>query len=431
MEKLQPVNSPGKYAFLSYAHKNRSQVEALIKAFQQEGYRVWFDINLELGELYNNTIAEKIIGCEVFVCFISKEFGESYYCQKELRLAVEKCHKPIVPVFLGNQQKIEESLPPEVLLLTAGTHSFSINGLNNRERFIEIVNQASALDACKGDAIPIGHEPKKQPIISTLLWIGIGIIVLVVGVIVFVKLKDIMVHYHPQSSSTSPSETATPLPTATPFATTDPLIEILERLRMAKENDIVEFGTYEQDCNDNNGKELINWIVLEKRGDMLLLLSQQTLNAIPYNDERIDMTWEKSQLRAWLNDEFYDAAFNTNEKQLISETTVESHNNSFVEYAEQGNATRDNVFLLSIQEVDKYLSEKDRTCEPTQYAIEQGAWINENIGKGWWWLRTIGRFPYSAAIITYDDFVHSDGFFVDFDDVGVRPALWIDLGKVN
>ena len=64
---------------------------------------------------------------------------------------------------------------------------------------------------------------------------------------------------------------------------------------------IVTFGMYEQDGDAHNGKESIEWIVLDVQEDRALLLSVHTLDAVTYNgNDRYDenLTWETlNQLR--------------------------------------------------------------------------------------------------------------------------------------
>ena len=92
-----------------------------------------------------------------------------------------------------------------------------------------------------------------------------------------------------------------------------------------------------------------------------------------------------------------------------------------------GNATQDQVFLLSITEVNKYFSsDSARQCKPTDYAVANGAWDR---GNCWWWLRSPGLYQNYAADVYYDGVVVEHGFYVDHDDRAVRPALWIDLNS--
>ena len=76
----------------------------------------------------------------------------------------------------------------------------------------------------------------------------------------------------------------------------------------------VTFGRYEQDNNSSNGTEGIEWTVLDVQGEKALLLSKYGLNCKTYYKSQSPVTWETSDLRAWLNGEFYNKAFTAAEK---------------------------------------------------------------------------------------------------------------------
>ncbi|MCR5521153.1 MAG: DUF6273 domain-containing protein [Lachnospiraceae bacterium] len=117
----------------------------------------------------------------------------------------------------------------------------------------------------------------------------------------------------------------------------------------AKKGDIITFGAYEQDGNLANGQEPIEWVVLSKTKSQLFVVSKYALDAVPYNKYKdTKVTWETCTLRKWLNEKFYNAAFNKDEKNLIKTTTVENFDNPDPEYKTPGgNDTKDKVFLLS------------------------------------------------------------------------------------
>lgn len=76
-----------------------------------------------------------------------------------------------------------------------------------------------------------------------------------------------------------------------------------------KVGDYVTFGSYEQDNDTSNGKEPVEWLVLDVQSDKALLLSKYVLDEKAYNDEEIYVTWEGCSLRNWLNNDFTNSAF--------------------------------------------------------------------------------------------------------------------------
>ena len=108
--------------------------------------------------------------------------------------------------------------------------------------------------------------------------------------------------------------------------------------------DHVYFGRYEQDNNLANGPEKIEWIVLAKGDDRALLISKDALDCKQYHEEYVPMTWEKCDLRAWLNSYFYKAAFTEKERERVLESAVPADKNP--EYdTDPGNDTFDKVFF--------------------------------------------------------------------------------------
>ena len=194
----------------------------------------------------------------------------------------------------------------------------------------------------------------------------------------------------------------------------------------AKVGDKVTYGTYEQDNDTSNGKEDIEWLVLAKEGNKLLLVSDKALDCQRYNESFDDVTWETCSLRKWLNTTFFNKAFSTEEQAIIQSTNVSSDKNP--EYSTNpGNATQDQVFLLSITEAYKYFSsDSARLCEPTDFAVANGAWESDR-GNCEWWLRSPGYYQNSAASV--NDFVDVGeyGLTVDNNNLAVRPAIWISL----
>ena len=108
---------------------------------------------------------------------------------------------------------------------------------------------------------------------------------------------------------------------------------------------IIEFGSYYQD--DLSRKTPIKWRILDIKDGKALLISELLLDAQPYNKEFKEITWENSSIRHWLNNEFINEAFNSQEKSRISLTLLDNCDNP--EYGTNaGNDTKDKVFLLSL-----------------------------------------------------------------------------------
>jgi hypothetical protein len=179
----------------------------------------------------------------------------------------------------------------------------------------------------------------------------------------------------------------------------------LVSLKNAKVGDIVEFGNYLSNTE---------WIVLDEKNGKKLLLSRYAFDSRQYNSTNESVTWESCTIRDWLNTKYVDIAFDKNEKTILANTEIV--NNSSSEYEiENGNNTIDKIFLLSIDEVENYLSsEEDRKAFDVDGKVCS------------WWVRATGKISNRASYITGGGGLSNGEVYVDTKK-GIRPALWIDL----
>lgn len=113
--------------------------------------------------------------------------------------------------------------------------------------------------------------------------------------------------------------------------------------------------------------------------------------------------WKNSEIRAWLNSDFYNSLSH------IVKSRTQSTKVADLEIA-------DKVFLLSIDEAEEYFSsEKERI---TGYKGTKTAW----------WLRSPGALGTThVALIDLGGDLNFYGTRVDSEEIGVRPALWLNL----
>ena len=132
-------------------------------------------------------------------------------------------------------------------------------------------------------------------------------------------------------------------------------------------------------------------------------------------------------MRAWLNEAFLKAAFDSDEVGRIAETTVAADQNpKYSTYA--GNSTQDRVFLLSISEAEQYFSSiKDRECYATGFAKSQSAYTGKSGGTCLWWLRTPGKSDYSTTYVLTIGAIGYEGNAYGVGQICVRPAMWVNL----
>ena len=197
-----------------------------------------------------------------------------------------------------------------------------------------------------------------------------------------------------------------------------------DNLYLYKIGEKIQMGNYIQN-SDSTYKSPITWIVLAKENHNVLLISEKALDSKPYNTGRgDDVTWETCSLRAWLNDDFFNEAFTKEEQEIINTTDVTADANPDYD-TDPGNDTKDKVFLLSIQELNKYFdNDSERVCEPTSYALANGANWSDS-GNCWWWLRSPGCVQFGAALVDIAGKINDFDCDANNKHVVVRPAMWI------
>lgn len=196
-------------------------------------------------------------------------------------------------------------------------------------------------------------------------------------------------------------------------------------------NVYITIGKYEQDNNISNGREEIEWLVLDVKDNKVLVISKYGLDCQPFNTSQAEVTWENCTLRKWLNDDFLNKAFNDIERATILTVTVsvDKYTNSSTE---SDITTQDKVFLLSEIEADKYFtSREERICQATDYAVANGVGVSGINGNCYWMLRSTNYNAVRSSVDVrgVDDFGNSGSSLsaVDSNFGAVRPALWIEL----
>ena len=208
------------------------------------------------------------------------------------------------------------------------------------------------------------------------------------------------------------------------ISATDESLEIYN----AKIGDNVIFGEYEQDANVDNGNEPLEWTVLDRKGNKVLLITSHCIEKIQYHTSLTSITWEKCTLRNWLNSKFIEIAFNDTEKKMLSKTYLSDNNNPTYISPKAGKSTRDKVFVLSYYEAKYYLKTNEMINVPaTEYVDQLRAHTNSETGAAWWWLRTPGQKNTEAMTNHFHKQFSSIGYKVNHEVYTVRPCIWVEL----
>lgn len=187
--------------------------------------------------------------------------------------------------------------------------------------------------------------------------------------------------------------------------------------KVTEVGDELKFGSYEQDNDTSNGQEPIEWIVLQKEEDKVLLLSKKCLDCKPYNNELKKVAWKGCTLRKWLNRKFMNMAFSENEEKYILLSEVVYVNSKGTAQVE------DRIFLLNEGQVGLY--KKQSKAKATEYAVAKGVYVSPSTGYSTWWVRSpSGNFTSSNGK------AGSTSRPVNDETMGVRPAMWVSLEDI-
>lgn len=193
---------------------------------------------------------------------------------------------------------------------------------------------------------------------------------------------------------------------------------------------VVVLGKYEQDNNRDNGKEDIVWLKIKEENGKALLISKQILDAMAYDTNNSSAAkWENCTIRSWLNSNFYQNAFDVQEKEVIIKTTNQTPGNF------DGSVTEDYTFLLSLDEAGAIMKTyAPRYAKPTAYAQANGALLAQATSSspesGWWWLRTKNS-EFGAVFCESNGLFSTKGYNTKLENVGVRPCIRVDLSKLK
>jgi hypothetical protein len=198
--------------------------------------------------------------------------------------------------------------------------------------------------------------------------------------------------------------------------------QLADAVRRAQDNDlglmVVAHAVLSQKVDEERQIQILireQWLVLNQDDSQgrTLLITQDVIAHMPYNGERRAVTWERSSLRHWLNNEFYESLPEVLRNRLLETNNQNPNNPKYHTFG--GRPTNDRVFLLSLDEVRDFF-----TDDMLRIARDRGR-------DDWWWLRSPGVDSLSAATVDQSGDVDEYGHHIDFDAPGVRPALWVTM----
>ena len=186
--------------------------------------------------------------------------------------------------------------------------------------------------------------------------------------------------------------------------------------------------------------EPIKWDVLDQEDGKLLVTSNIILDSQSFYHEMSEElfrhhegmgyanNYEFSDIRLWLNETFYNEAFNEFKDNVIYTTVIDNSLASTLDSSNPYtcNNTEDKIFLPSRFETHDYLTSSELIANGSDYAKSQGLYVALENDNAFWGLRTpYPNQPYQVRYITNDGSTSYDS--INKTSLGVRPTLWINI----
>ena len=180
-------------------------------------------------------------------------------------------------------------------------------------------------------------------------------------------------------------------------------------------------GKYQQNGIDVEETTDIEWIILDKVDDKLLLITKNVIDNLSYDSDG-NAKYIDSSIKDWLNNEFYNTAFSDKQKANICDTSITD-------------TEKCKVFLLNTENANYYFAnDMSRIARATDYAKEVNnggdnlAVRSANVCE--YWLRSDAngdKVPY----VSFAGDIKEEGIMTTAKTIGVRPAIWVKANKIE
>lgn len=201
----------------------------------------------------------------------------------------------------------------------------------------------------------------------------------------------------------------------------------------------VQYGNYPTD--KDGGTAPIEWRVLNynESTNQLLLISDKVLDTMAYGFG--NTTWESSSVRAWLNSDFIETAFDSDPNNPLSGALLSGgtyvDNTVAGEKSTGGNATPDDkVWLPSTADMENsaycFIGKSTRKAVASDYLLNKSTLLKTN--KNTWvsyFLRTPGYYQYDVAGVDAYGKLIKNGWRTYTKTAGIRPMILLDNTKAN
>ena len=261
--------------------------------------------------------------------------------------------------------------------------------------------------------------------------------------------------------------------------------EIRNENNILNMDESVFLGRYEQDGNLENGAEDIEWNVITRDGDKVLLLSKYIIESEIISDNLHPPIYDDTVVRNKLIGEYYDKFFNNEEKEMIEERVLNNFDCPLKRYYKNKTyQSNDMMFLLSLEDIRRFFGDTNKAIEQlktkaTYYVtdvkdvrrrindidINNCYWlrspgmnegfassqptldalfgftsnftsIESDVNNTWAMVDENGLVKYASSFIELDNSIRGSWYYNKPDYTlktlgGIRPAIWVNESKLN
>ena len=173
----------------------------------------------------------------------------------------------------------------------------------------------------------------------------------------------------------------------------------------------------------------IQWRILKDNGSTYTLISEKVLADRHFGGENV---WRDSDMRRWLNEEFYNDAFTDEEKAAIVTTDVETLDKTYDDWRTRKDGTwdvtSDKVWLLysdeAFDESFGFTDDESRIAYATDFVNKENAAYK-------WWLRGYSGWSYGNR---QNEYIKENGQSASYYQTygrGVRPVIVVSKSAVK
>lgn len=149
----------------------------------------------------------------------------------------------------------------------------------------------------------------------------------------------------------------------------------------------------------------IEWIPLESTDEEILLISKEVLDWELFGFDGETTGWSDSYLKKYM-DKLYFEMFTAEEKETILD---EGHGK---------------LFLLSVDEIVKYLPEESDRRAQIKFVYKENDTIETSIEYSTYWLRNDSVCE-NADVANVDAHGNIEYGYMERDEIGVRPCIYV------